>query len=91
MVMAFKFRYLSHGCILLNKLNLRNIMTSPTKLEKAVEQLQKNPYYEKYADRIASLQKTSPQEFLQRLEKQQKTQQQEKNKKLGAVDTRSVS
>ncbi|XP_013144148.1 PREDICTED: ATP synthase mitochondrial F1 complex assembly factor 1 [Papilio polytes] len=89
--MAFKFRYLPHGCILLNKLNLRNIMTSPTKLEKAVEQLQKNPYYEKYADRIASLQKTSPQEFLQRLEKQQKTQQQEKNKKLGAVDTRQFS
>lgn len=29
----------------------------------------KNPYYEKYADKIAKLQNTSPEEFLQRIEK----------------------
>ncbi|XP_014357089.2 ATP synthase mitochondrial F1 complex assembly factor 1 [Papilio machaon] len=89
--MAFKFRHLSNSFIVLNRLSFRNIMTSPTKLEKAVEQLQKNPYYEKYADRIATLQKTSPQEFLQRLEEQQKTKQKEKEKKLGVVDTRQFS
>lgn len=32
-----------------------------------MDQLQKNPYYSKYADKISKLQKTSPQEFLNRL------------------------
>jgi len=32
-----------------------------------MDQLQKNPYYSKYADKIAKLQKTSPEEFLNRL------------------------
>ncbi|CAG5034225.1 unnamed protein product [Parnassius apollo] len=66
-------------------------MTSSAKLEKAVEQLQKNPYYEKYADRIAALQKTSPEEFLQRLEKQQKIKDEEKKKKFSPIDTRQFS
>lgn len=69
-------------------LNLRTIMTTSAKLEKAVEQLQKNPYFEKYADRIAALQKTSPEEFLERLEKQSKNKEEEKKIKFGAVDTR---
>jgi len=34
-----------------------------------MDDLQKNPHYAKYADKIAKLQKTSPQEFLARLSK----------------------
>jgi len=37
-------------------------------MEKANEMLEKNPYFSKYADKIAKLQKTSPEEFLSRLE-----------------------
>lgn len=40
-----------------------------------IEELQKNPYFDKYADKIANLQKTSPEEFLNRLaEKEAKKQ-----------------
>lgn len=46
----------------------RTIMTSRARLEKAVEELQKNPYFDKYAQKIAKLQQTSPEEFLQRIE-----------------------
>ena len=37
------------------------------KTEEEMDELQKNPYYAKYAGKIASLQKTSPEEFLERL------------------------
>ncbi|KAF5285422.1 hypothetical protein FQA39_LY16676 [Lamprigera yunnana] len=49
------------------------------KLEKATEQLKTNPYYEKYATKIAVLQETSPKEFLNRIETydQQKSPQQQ--------------
>ncbi|XP_011138683.1 methionine--tRNA ligase, mitochondrial isoform X2 [Harpegnathos saltator] len=47
-------------------------MTSRTRLEKVLEELQKNPYYDKYAGKIAKLQQTSPEEFLQRVEQQKK-------------------
>lgn len=60
-------------------------------MEKAIENLKTNPYYEKYASRIADLQKTSPEEFMQRVEVQQKTKEEEKKKKFGSVDTRFVS
>ncbi|XP_020284401.1 methionine--tRNA ligase, mitochondrial [Pseudomyrmex gracilis] len=53
--------------------NKRCIMTSRTRLEKVLENLQKNPYYDKYAEKIAKLQQTSPEEFLQRVEQQDKT------------------
>ena len=32
-----------------------------------MDKLQKNPYFDKYADKIAKLQKTSPEEFMNRL------------------------
>jgi len=35
--------------------------------EEQVEELKKNPFFDKYADKIAKLQKTSPEEFLNRL------------------------
>ncbi|XP_071556821.1 methionine--tRNA ligase, mitochondrial-like isoform X2 [Temnothorax nylanderi] len=50
----------------------RCIMTSRVRLEKVLEELQRNPYYDKYAEKIARLQQTSPQEFLQRVEQQEK-------------------
>lgn len=43
-------------------------MTTPSRCEKAMEELSGNPYFEKYAQKIASLQKTSPEEFLSRVE-----------------------
>lgn len=50
-------------------------MTSRAKLEKVLEELQRNPYYDKYAGKIARLQQTSPEEFLQRVEQQEKTRE----------------
>lgn len=47
-------------------------MTSQAKLEKALENLQKNPYYDKYAEKIAKLQQTNVEEFLERVEQQEK-------------------
>ena len=44
--------------------------TSPllTEEKEEMDELKKNPYYAKYADKIAKLQNTSPEEFLNRLE-----------------------
>lgn len=46
----------------------RLIMTTRVKLEKVMEDLTKNPYFEKYAKKIATLQQTNPEEFLERVE-----------------------
>lgn len=56
----------------------RCIMTSRARLEKVLEELQKNPYYDRYAKKIAKLQQTSPEEFLQRVEQQEARQKKEK-------------
>lgn len=50
--------------------SIRNIrMSAKLRSEQAIEKLkEKNPYFEKYADKIASLQQASPEEFLNRLE-----------------------
>lgn len=66
-------------------------MTTSSKCEKAMENLKNNPYYEKYADRIAKLQKTSPEEFLKRVEETGKNKELEKKNKFGSVDTRQFS
>ncbi|CAH0582844.1 unnamed protein product [Chrysodeixis includens] len=65
--------------------------TTSIRMEKALENLKTNPYYEKYANRIADLQKTSPEEFMQRVEEQQKAKQSEKINKFASVDTRQYS
>lgn len=45
-------------------------MSAQRRAQEAVDKLkEKNPYYEKYADKIAKLQQTSPDEFLQRVDK----------------------
>uniref|UniRef100_A0A1B6CZN3 ATP synthase mitochondrial F1 complex assembly factor 1 n=1 Tax=Clastoptera arizonana TaxID=38151 RepID=A0A1B6CZN3_9HEMI len=46
----------------------RNIVTSVMNVSKVEEDLKTNPYFEKYAGKIAKLQKTSPEEYLSRLE-----------------------
>ncbi|XP_059054600.1 ATP synthase mitochondrial F1 complex assembly factor 1 [Achroia grisella] len=69
----------------------RNISTTTPRMENVLENLQDNPYYNKYADRIAALQKTSPEEFLQRLEEQQKNKKGESKKKFAPIDTSQYS
>lgn len=64
----------------------RLIRMSVSRLQKEVDELKTNPYYEKYAEKIATLQKTSPEEFLSRIE-----QQKEKSAKSTAAKERSVS
>lgn len=52
-------------------------MTSRARLEKVFEELQRNPYYDKYAEKIARLQQTSPEEFLQRVEQQENVREEQ--------------
>ncbi|XP_044762531.1 ATP synthase mitochondrial F1 complex assembly factor 1 [Coccinella septempunctata] len=56
----------------------RGIMTTAKKAQKAVEELKQNPYFEKYAEKIAKLQQTSPEELLQRIEKKEVQQEEQK-------------
>jgi len=49
----------------------RYIKTSSIMSKEQIEELQKNPFFDKYADKIAKLQKTSPEEFLCRLAAQE--------------------
>ncbi|XP_068977889.1 methionine--tRNA ligase, mitochondrial-like [Bombus flavifrons] len=55
-----------------NNCNKRYIMATCTKLEKVLGRLEKNPFFEKYANKIAKFQQTSPDEFLQRVENEEK-------------------
>lgn len=56
-----------HVCVGTKSSNKRFIMTSRARVQKALEDVQKNPYFNKYAEKIAKLQKTSPEEFLRRV------------------------
>jgi len=49
----------------------RTFWTSSIMSKEQMDELQKNPYYEKYAEKIAKMQKTSPEEFLCRLAAQE--------------------
>lgn len=56
-------------------------MSAQLRAEKAVEQLKEhNPFYSKYADKIAKLQHTSPEEVLNRIEKANAKKDQKINK-----------
>lgn len=61
-------------CYLKNTNFYRKItMSAKLRAEEALEELKKkNPYYEKYASKIATLQQTSPEEFLNRVESVEK-------------------
>lgn len=54
-----------------NKTILRSIrMSAMRRAEEALSKIKEtNPYYEKYAKKIADLQQTSPEEFLERVDK----------------------
>merc|ERR1719435_301012 len=53
----------------------RMFTTSKVLSKEQIEELQKNPFFDKYAEKIAKLQKTNPEEFLNRMEaKSQKDQ-----------------
>ena len=56
-----------HVCVATKSCNKRFVMTSRARVQKALEDVQKNPYFDKYAEKIAKLQKTSPEEFLRRV------------------------
>lgn len=63
-------------------------ISTTTKMESAVENLKTNPYYEKYANRIAKLQNTSPEEFMARVKRTEIAKEEEKRKKFASVDVR---
>lgn len=73
----------------LKYIHCRSFYTSAIKMEEAIEKLQKNPYYEKYANRIAQLQRTSPEEFMTRMESAHCSTETEDRTKLASLpDTR---
>lgn len=47
-----------------------------------MEDLQKNPYFDKYANKIAALQKNAPEEFMERIEVKHKELEKLKEEKL---------
>ncbi|XP_046405393.1 ATP synthase mitochondrial F1 complex assembly factor 1 [Ischnura elegans] len=51
----------------------RYIMTTPTALDKAIETLEKNPYYEKYQKKISEIRQESPDVLVTRWEEYQKS------------------
>lgn len=63
-----------------NKVSNRAIMTSTFDLDKVQEELEKNPYYEKYASKIEALKKANPQEFESRLKEVEDKKQPKKVK-----------
>lgn len=67
-------------------LNTRSIMTSLPRMEKALEQLKTNPYFEKYAKSIAKLQETNPEEFLARVEQKEKKALETKGQDHGGLN-----
>eukprot|EP00092_Neocalanus_flemingeri_P015983 GFUD01017301.1.p1 GENE.GFUD01017301.1~~GFUD01017301.1.p1 ORF type:complete len:303 (+),score=100.97 GFUD01017301.1:36-944(+) len=58
----------------------RMFTTSKVLSKEQVEELQKNPFFDKYAEKIAKLQKTNPEEFLDRLEAKSAKSQPDKPK-----------
>ncbi|KAK3919814.1 ATP synthase mitochondrial F1 complex assembly factor 1 [Frankliniella fusca] len=68
----------------------RLLMTSPAlKAKEAVDALKGNPYFEKYAKKIAALQQTSPEELLSRLEAFEK--EKAKDRKVSKDEARAFS
>lgn len=56
----------------------KNLMTTSRKMQEVLDDLKKNPYYDKYAGKIAQLQKEDPSSLLERIEEKTK------------VDTRTI-
>lgn len=63
-------------------INRSFMMSSNLRAEEAIDELKKkNPYYEKYAAKLAALKQTSPDEFVQRLDSVGKTKKPAKEEK----------
>lgn len=55
-------------CCYQRNIDRRITMSAKLRAEEALEELKKkNPYYEKYSAKLAKLQQTSPEEFLNRI------------------------
>ncbi|KAK7084496.1 ATP synthase mitochondrial F1 complex assembly factor 1 [Halocaridina rubra] len=71
------FRY--HSCLVSKrvfaKMSERPVSTSSYAMVKAIEELEKNPYFGKYAGKIAKFQKQNPEEFLNNFEKGKEVQE----------------
>lgn len=58
-------------------------MSAQLRAEQAIEEMKKkNPYFEKYAQKLAQMQQTSPDEFLNRLDSIQKKEAPKKPEKV---------
>ncbi|XP_012153502.2 methionyl-tRNA synthetase, mitochondrial isoform X2 [Megachile rotundata] len=77
-VRLFSSVFMRNGVIGIESLNKKFIMTSCSRVEKVLEKLQKNPFFDKYAEKIAKYQQTNPDEFLQRVESQEEKLQKKK-------------
>lgn len=68
-------------------LQIRNFrMSAKLRSEQAIEEMKKkNPYFDKYAEKLAALQKTSPEEFLNRLETVEEKKKPKKEEKARFV------
>ncbi|XP_015110982.2 methionine--tRNA ligase, mitochondrial [Diachasma alloeum] len=58
----------------------RNIMTTPARAKKLLESLKDNPYFDKYAAAITRLQETNPEEFVSKIEEQQRKDEDKKER-----------
>ena len=67
----------------LNRLESLRTFTLSSQFKQEMDELQKNPYFDKYADKIAKLQKTSPEELKSRLDTVEKLKYKSKEKELG--------
>lgn len=70
-------------CIIGKKVSVSfRIMISRTKTDQVLENLKSNPYFDKYAKKIAKLQQINPDLLSERIEKQEKKVQKKKGMRL---------
>jgi len=69
----------------------RMFTTSKVLSKEQIEELQKNPFFDKYAEKIAKLQKTNPEEFLSRMEAKSETDKPAKPKDFSLPGTAKPS
>lgn len=59
------------------------MMSAQLRAEQAIEEMKKkNPYFDKYAQKLAKMQQTSPEEFLNRLDSVEKKKAPKKPEKV---------
>lgn len=80
MAIAIRQSFITLRAIRVHSVFSRNItMSAKLRAEEAIEEMKKtNPYFEKYAGKLAALQQTSPEDFLSRLDSVEKSTKPEK-------------